>query len=503
MADAPGEFDGDPGYQPHDEAPPEGAGADQPRQFVIESTKPKSRGRSGRSTARKEAPSAELSEDGIAREFARRHQETLRFCHSSGLWHQWTGYAWRPEKTQLAFCWAREECRRIAADLDSDKIKAILGKAGTASAVERFARADRSFAATSEIWDNDPFLLGTPGGTLDLRTGQLSDANRDDFITKLAAVTPDETPKCPLWLDFLDQATGSDAELIRFLRAWCGYTLTGLTREHALLFIFGPGGNGKSVFLNTVSRILGDYCRVSAMETFTASQGDRHPTDLAMLRGARMVCASETEEGRAWAETRIKQLTGGDVITARFMRQDFFEFRPQFKLTIVGNHKPVLRNVDEAARRRFNIVPFCRKPERPDRALEAKLAAESPAVLRWMIDGCIDWQMNGLIRPKVVAEATADYFTEQDSVRQWIDERCETGGRNVSDTMAALFKSWSDYAIASGEKPGTTKWLAQTLLRHGCEQVKNTPGQHGKRGFLGVRVKNEDTSSQWQNRDGY
>jgi putative DNA primase/helicase len=219
-----------------------------------------------------------------------------------------------------------------------------------------------------------------------------------------------------------------------------------------------------------------------------ASQSDKHPTDLAMLRGARLVTASETEEGRAWAETRIKALTGGDTISARFMRQDFFAYTPQFKLTIIGNHKPVLRNVDDAARRRMNMVPFLYKPPQKDMELESKLRREAPGILRWMTEGCLDWQKNGLIRPEVVTQATNEYFNEQDLVHQWIEDSCELGPRK-SETMAVLFKSWSDYALANGEKPGTTKWFTQTLARLGCVSVKNTPGQHGKRGFTGIQIR--------------
>jgi putative DNA primase/helicase len=175
------------------------------------------------------------------------------------------------------------------------------------------------------------------------------------------------------------ETTNEDNGLIVFLQQCSGCMLTGDIREHALLFIYGPGGNGKSVWLNTVSGILGDYCRTAPMETFTASPTDRHPTELAMLRGARMVCATETEEGRPWAESKIKQLTGGDRVAARFMRQDFFEFQPQFKLVVIGNHKPTPRNVDDAAKRRFNMVPFTHKPPNPDRELEHKLRASGPA----------------------------------------------------------------------------------------------------------------------------
>jgi putative DNA primase/helicase len=261
--------------------------------------------------------------------------------------------------------------------------------------------------------------------------------------------------------------------------------LTGDTREHALLFVYGPGGNGKNVWLDTVSGILHDYAKTAAMETFTASIGDRHPTDLAMLRGARMVCASETEEGRAWAESRIKALTGGDKISARFMRQDFFEFSPQFKLVIIGNHKPTLRNVDEAARRRFNIAPFTYKPATPDKELKDKLRKEWPGILRWMIEGCLRWQREGLIRPKVVTDATEEYFSEQDSVRQWIEECCEIGERIYSVTSAELYKSWTGYAVGIGEKPGTRKWFSQSLMRLGYQRTHD----RRSRGFSGIRVK--------------
>jgi len=430
----------------------------------------------------------DLTEDGIALAFTAEHQDLLRFDHTRGAWFQWTGKAWRQDETKLAFSWSRRICRKLAKQAGTEgKMLAIMAKAATAASVERFAQSDPALAVTSAIWDRDPFLLGTPGGTLDLRTGELREPASDDHITKLTAVAPALMPDCPMWLAFLEQATNGDNTLIRFLRQWCGYCLTGDTREHALLFGYGSGGNGKGVFLNTVSRIMGDYARNAAMDTFTASATDKHPTDLAMLRGARLVTASETEEGRAWAEARIKALTGGDTITARFMRQDFFEYVPHFKLTIIGNHKPVLKNVDDAAKRRFNVVPFVHKPAKPDLQLEHKLKAEWPQILRWMIEGCLDWQMHGLVRPDVVTNSTAEYFSEQDIVSQWVAELC-TLGATQSDTLDSLFKSWTAYALANGEKPGTSKWFSQTLARLGCEAVKSTPGARGKRGFKGITV---------------
>ena len=432
---------------------------------------------------------------GFALAFAETHKDDLRFCHHAGKWYVWTGTRWQKDETKLAFNWARKICRDLNTTSDPK-----LAKASTAAAVERFAQADRAFAVTSAIWDAIRFCWALLQASWTCGTGILRPAERTDYITKQTAVAPDPTAERPLWTRFLDEATLGDAGLQRFLQQVAGYCLTGDVREHALFFVYGPGGNGKSVFLNVLAGLMGDYATTAAMDTFTASVTDKHPTDLAMLQGARMVSASETEEGRAWAESRIKQMTGGDTIRARFMRQDFFEYRPQFKLVIVGNHKPVLRNVDDAARRRFNIIPFVHKPPAPDRQLEEKLKAEWPAILAWAIEGAIDWQKNGLVRPAVVADATNEYFTEQDSVRQWVEECCETGGRNICDTTAALFASWSAYAQANGEKPGTTKWFSQILHRHGYEPVAETPGHRKKRGFLRIAVKTVDTSDQWQNR---
>jgi len=390
--------------------------------------------------------------------FADRYRDRLRFDHHIGNWFAWSGTHWQCECTGLAFSWARQHVRELAKD-EPTKVRCVTSKISFASGVERFARTDRAFAVTSDIWDRDPYLLGTPGGTVDLRTGNISEAVPEDFITKITAVAPADSTDCPRWRQFLREATNNDDGLIAFLQQFAGYMLTGDTKEHSLLFIHGAGGNGKGVLQNTFSGILDDYATAAAMETFTTSSMDRHPTDLAMLRGARLVTASETEEGRAWAESRIKQMTGGDRIRARFMRQDFFEYTPQFKLLLIGNHQPALRNVDDAARRRFNIVPFIHKPKAPDRDLQTKLRTEWPGILRWMIEGCLIWQRNGLVRPKVVLDATDEYFTEQDSIRQWVEERCETGKARLSDTSSNLFKSWTAWATANGEKSGSSKWF--------------------------------------------
>ena len=238
------------------------------------------------------------------------------------------------------------------------------------------ARSDRRLAATIDQWDADPWLFNTPGGTVKLKTGEMHPHRREDYITKISAVTP--AGACPKFIEFLETIFARDQELIDYIQKVFGYSLTGDTREHALFFFHGTGANGKSVLVSTMAGILGDYHKTAPIETFVATAIASHPTDLAGLRGARLVTAVETEEGRRWAESKIKSLTGGDRISARFMRQDFFKFTPEFKLIIAGNHKPGLRSVDEAIRRRFHLVPFAVTipPEDRDIDLANKLRTE-------------------------------------------------------------------------------------------------------------------------------
>lgn len=435
-----------------------------------------------------------MTEDGVALAFAAHNADRLRFCHSSGRWYVWMGSHWQKEESKLAFDWARQMCRTRAASEPRSAAAKALAKAATASAVERFAQADRAFAVTADLWDREHWLLGTPGGTVNLRTGELRPARQSDMITKITAATPipleSFNPKrdCPRWLAFLDQATGGDADAIRFLQQWAGYSLTGDTREDALLFVHGPGGSGKSTAIVTLGDVLGDYAISMDTETITAQKHARHSTEVARLHGARMVFASETEAGRAWAENRIKQLTGGDVMTARFMRQDDFSFKPQLKLVIVGNNKPAFSNVDGAIKRRFNVLPFDKKPSSPDQGLKDALKAEFPGILSWAIQGCLDWQQNGLLRPAIMLETTADYFDSQDIFAQWLADQCITGAREAA-TTADLFESWSFYARSNGEDPGSkVRTFPEKLTQHGFKPVKDAMGIRG-RGFSGLSLK--------------
>jgi len=427
-----------------------------------------------------------VTEDSAALVFRDRYEGQFLFDHDLKTWFVWDGCRWLLDKTALVFENVRQLVRELTKE-KSDRSKLTSNRTSFATGVEKFATSDRAFAVIASEWDPDLFLIGTPEGTVNLRDGALQPPSSQSRITKLTAVSPADIADCPIWLNFLDEATGSDEQLIRLLQQLCGYALTGSVVEHVMAFVYGGGGNGKSVFINTVSGILGEYASTAAMTTFTASRSDAHPTELARLKGARLVTASETEKGHAWAEAKIKALTGGDRIAARFMRQDFFEFVPQFKLIIVGNHKPTLANVDDAVRRRINIIPFIRKPASPDRQLEQKLKAEWPMILRWMINGCLDWQKNGLVRPDSVIATTQAYFEDQDLLGQWLNENCDREPDNSHkwDTVAALFASWSAYATAAGETPGSKKAFNEAMQSRGFYPAR---GSKGVRLFKGVRL---------------
>jgi putative DNA primase/helicase len=425
----------------------------------------------------------EFSDEALALSFAERHAGNLRYVAAWGRWLSWDGRRWRFDDTLHAFDLGRFICREAASRANDPRVQMAVASAETVAAVERLAKADRRLAATTDQWDADSRLLNTPAGIIDLRTGQMRPTQIDDYVTKITTVPPGGD--CPTWLRFLRRITNADQVLLAFQRRVCGYALTGITSEHALFFLYGTGGNGKGIFLNTVASILGDYHTTAAIETFTASKTERHPTDLAHLRGARLVTATETEEGRRWAESKIKVLTGGDKIAARFMRGDFFEYVPSFKLIIAGNHRPGLRSVDEAIRRRLHLIPFSVTipAEERDPELFEKLKAEWPGILSWMIEGCLEWQTSGLQPPDVVRNATAAYLEAEDLIATWIDECCQLDPQ-AWESRAALFASWSAWATKAGEPSGSRKDFVQNLADRGYHDKR----RHAGRGFFGLRI---------------
>jgi putative DNA primase/helicase len=435
------------------------------------------------------------TEDALALAYAERHANDSRYVAAWSRWLLYDGACWNFDTTLHAFNRARVICREVA--LECDKPAAVVA-AKTVAAVVQLARADRRLAATTEQWDGNHLQILTaddgdiPAAAYDLTTGLARTPDPLDYMTRSTAcgAAPSGTPH-PQWTAFLARITADDAELQGFLQRYIGYCCTGLTTEHAFVFAFGTGANGKSTFINTITRILGDYVAVSDMGTFVASKAERHPTDLAKLRGARLVVAQETQKGRSWDETKIKALTGGDRLTARFMRQDFFDFAPTFKLFIAGNHKPRLGSVDEAMRRRLLLVPFAVRipPGERDPALAEKLWGERAAILRWCLDGCLQWQRDGLAPPTCVRAATDEYFRSQDNTGEWLEDATEDADDRTFTRMSALFSSWKAWAEERNIKPGSTMALSGMLEDRGYE--KRRESHTGQRGFARIAVKKQ------------
>lgn len=438
--------------------------------------------------------STAYSDDALALGFSARHDGELLYVPTWSSWLRWDDCRWRKDDTLHVFSLARALCRDEAArakveeEKSGKEIANRLTSASTVAAVERLGRSDERHARRSADFDVDPWALNTPGGVVDLRTGRLRPHRKDDLFTKVTSVTPSRG-RCRRWIRFLLQITHGDRAMVRYLKRFIGYTLTGIIDEHAFAFLCGPGGNGKSVLLAILAALLGDYATTAMADVFTVGRSDQHPTHLASLRGARMVAVTETEEGRHWAESRIKSLTGGDKISARVMHGDRFEFSPVLKLWIAGNHRPVLRNPDPAMRRRLHLMPFTFVPAKPDPKLIEALQAELPQILQWAIEGCLLWQRDRLKAPTAVTEATDEYFQEQDSICAWVAERCDRDPHDKMPSRAA-FSDWKRWMTEKGEEPRTEKWFSEGLQRHATKRATKT----GKV-FIGLRLRPSETGS--------
>lgn len=422
---------------------------------------------------------AEYSHDSLAEKFSSKFSERLLYVASWGRWMEWDSQRWVPDETLHARDLARgiaraagqEALTNVELGRKAGAIANTLSSSGTIAAIEGLARADRRHAATPARFDADPWALNTPGGIVDLQTGTIRPARKDDYCTKITRAAPGGD--CPTWLNFLKVATDGDDSLVEFMRRMAGYCLTGITREQCFFFVYGTGGNGKGTFLNTMDWILNDYARVANMDMFVEQKFESHPTDVAGLMGARMVTAQETQEGKRWHESRLKAFTGGDPITARFMRQDEFTFMPQFKLVFAGNHKPMLRNVDEAIRRRLYLIPFTVTvpASRRDPNLYAKLRAEAGGILRWAIDGCLDWQRNLIAPPDRVIATTEEYFEGEDNMALFFEECCDFD-RHYRVRTSDLYARYGRWCEATGEFALPRKRWLQQLAHRGMQTSK-------------------------------
>lgn len=408
-----------------------------------------------------------ITEIGLAEAFVHRCGHDWRHVTLQKRWRRWAGDRWVLDETDALRHDVRTLCEAVAATQGtSDGDRRRIASLKTVQAVERLVAADPRVAITPAAFDADPMLLNTPAGVIDLATGETRSCHPDLLMIRITGAAPGGD--CPLWRRFLEDITEGDAEKIAYLQRIAGYCLTGSTQEHAFFFLHGHGANGKSVFVNTIAAALGEYAKAAPFETFAATHQAKHETDLAGLCGARLVCVAETEHDRAWAESRIKTISGGDPISARFMRKDFFEYRPTYKLLIAGNHRPRLTGLGEAMRRRLHLIPFeVTIPEdRRDPELPQRLLQELGGVLAWMIGGCAAWRVHGLDPPAKVRAASAEYFADEDVLGEWLEVRCDVGP-SLRETTARLYRDWTAFAEAAGHPPGSQRAFGEDLAARG------------------------------------
>ena len=396
-------------------------------------------------------------------------------------WLHFTQSNWLLDRTDLI---KHEALRQVALQVgQSDQRSSALSHAFVDGAI-KLAKSRPELATTADAWDRNSFLVGAQNGTIDLRTGEFRQARADDMISRRLGVDPADTEEAPHFFSFLDFAFDGDASAIAFLQRWFGYCLTAEMSEQKLVYLFGPGGNGKGVLIRSVLRVLGEYGRIAPESTLTA-RGHTHPSDIAFLEGLRFVAVTETEVGSRFREGVINSVTGMDPLTPRHLNRDFFTFIPQCKITISGNTVPSLAAVNDAARRRFLILPMTRKPEKPDPELEIKLQSELPGILRWMINGCIAWQNNRLGSCDAIDAMTRNYFEQQDIFASWLETSANldpAGFTPVKD----LYESWRSFLAEIGEDHEHMRTFGNRLTNAGFKSHVRKIDNKSHRGRKGI-----------------
>jgi len=472
------------------------------------------------------------SDLGNAKRFVREHGDYMRYTKGMG-WLVYTGQRWAPDdtleverkaKSTVASIWEDAERLQISV-VDLTKQAKAAGERGDEDALEgleneirqreRSARERRKWAlksqsrprieamialtaselpiaTTVDAFDRSPWLLNVLNGTIDLRSGKLQPHSPGDMITRLAPVEYDPSAQCPTFLAFMDRITGGDTHLIELLCRWFGYCLTGDVSEQILPLFYGQGANGKSTLLNVFMEILGNgYAIQAAPELLLASGKDRHPTELADLHGKRLVASVEVDDGRRLAEGLVKQLTGGDMIKARFMHRDFFQFQPTHKLVLLTNHKPVVKGTDYAIWRRIRLVPFevtIPESER-DKTLPQKLRAEAPGILAWAVRGCLAWQERGLDFPESIRNATDSYRSESDTLAAFFSERCFTG-ETATAKAGDVYQAYRSWCEENGEHPLSGRAFGTRLSDRGVDKYRRNSGYH----YLGLGLLDSEQS---------
>jgi putative DNA primase/helicase len=326
------------------------------------------------------------------------------------------------------------------------------------------------FATEIDRYDRDLLAAAAIGATLDLRACVHRSVRREDFITMQLGATYDPEATCPRWIQFLNEVFASNEEVIAYIQRAIGYSLTGDTREQKMFLLHGAGLNGKSVFLEILTYLLGDYAANASFETFDANKRSESTNDLAALRGKRVVTVIETEDGKRLAEARVKSVTGQDLITCRFLYGEYFSYRPTFKIWLAMNHLPSIRGTDKGIWRRIQLIPFTQDfSGREDKTLTSTLKGEIDGILQWALEGLRQWWQRGLDTPEIVTNATAKYRTESDQTGRWITDACVQLS-NVSVTVAHAYQSYKVWCETNGETAMSQSKLSRVLIEKGIDQ---------------------------------
>jgi putative DNA primase/helicase len=444
-----------------------------------------------------------LTDLGNAERLLARHGENVRYCYPWGCWLVWTGARWERDEGGKVHRLAKETVRGIyaeAAAAESEERRKMLAKHATASEAESRIRAMLELAKSDvpvspDELDADPWLLNVQNGTVDLRTGELRPHRREDLLTKMAGAGYDPKADAATWEAFLERVLPGE-ELRGFVRRAAGYSATGVTSEQIMLINHGGGSNGKSTFQEALAAALGDYAMRTPTEMLLAKRSGGVPNDVARLKGARFVSASETEEGRRLAEGLIKDLTGQDTISARFMRAEWFDFKPTHKLWLSTNHKPEIRGTDNAIWRRIRLVPWAVTipPTERDHKLPEKLQKEMRGVLGWVVHGCLEWRQEGLRAPDEVRKATGAYRAEMDVLAAFISEECAVKDE-ASVAAGALYGRYREWCLDAGEKPESQRKFGERLKERGYQRQRITSGSNkGKYEYLGIGLRHPGTT---------
>jgi len=447
----------------------------------------------GRDGAARPAGRYHLTDLGNSERLVARHGERLRYCYAWSKWLVYEGGYWRDDLPNMVVTLAKETVRAIyheAAEEEDDKARQAL--VAWAKASESHSRLTAMVALTQSALpinhgdlDPDPWLLNCTNGTIDLRTGSRREHRAGDWITKQAPVAYDPAARCPTWHAFLTSVLGGNQDMAAFLQRVAGYSATGSVREQCLFFLHGSGSNGKSTLLRTLQTVLGAYAMQAKSELLLAKKDADHPTEVADLFNKRLVVTIEVEDGRRFAEALLKQLTGGDRIRARRMREDHWEFDPTHKILLAANHRPVIRGTDHAVWRRIHLIPFeVTIPDaKQDKDLANKLRQELPGILSWLVAGCLDWQRGGLRVPDAVRNATEDYRSQMDVVAQHLADCCECGPRFV-EKAGDLYRSYGAYCEANGERTVLSqRRYGESLTERGFAPDRGSGNVHIRRGL--------------------